>query len=326
MIYNIKAENEIDNYNSWDKVKTFKPIVVKQGVHLYEIIEERERTVTETEEKSISAARRLGNIVLGIFAIIATLGIALLVSPYIRSLFAGKEIIQVANKELVHFAKEIDENDPRGKEVLEVAPAQTMTMLSVPERITLGTYNILFPQAPKPNPPFSTQIGYSVDNEGKIYENSDWRYPLIMDNIKKADLDVVCLQEVVDDTFAKLQKSFKEYNIVWAKHGGKKGPHGVAVMYKKNKFKLLSQKHFDKEVTTEVTNINGDKVEKPKKRVFVMLDIQDKTTQKIFRIQTSHFNDPRGLVNKGQQVEQAVEQALSKSSFSYSLDSKLPST
>ena len=91
-----------------------------------------------------------------------------------------------------------------------------------------GTYNILFPQPAVPDK-FSTEIGYNIDAGGKLYENSEERVKIIQKNLQSADLDVVCLQEVVEDVFKKLRDANPAYECVWAPHTKRSGMHGVAI-------------------------------------------------------------------------------------------------
>jgi len=109
-LYNKVFSNDQYEYMDWAKVENFKPIIVEEYGLRYKILEERERTITIPIERNISAARRIGKIVFGILAVIATLGLALF-SPHVRNLFTGKDILQLTSRDVVHFAELVENKD-----------------------------------------------------------------------------------------------------------------------------------------------------------------------------------------------------------------------
>lgn len=169
--------------------------------------------------------------------------------------------------------------------------------LTPAERISIGTYNILFPQVldPKTNKPgkYATKIGYSVRN-GEVYENSAFRIGVIAKNILKSKLDVLCLQEVTEKTAQELTHALaKDYQVVYEQHNkNNKRPnsHGVAVLYKKHKFTNLNKSHGTCTYPTNFNNKPGTQT-----RSHLIMDLQDKTTQKVFRVASIHTTDPREL-------------------------------
>ena len=168
-----------------------------------------------------------------------------------------------------------------------------------PSNITIGTYNILFPQTLPPKPPFCTTIGYFESN-GVIFENSEFRMKIIVDNIEKSNLDIICLQEVSYQAFKNLKKSFsKTYAIQFEIHP--KSKHGVAIMYKKKRF-------------TSLETSSGVYSNQPQARKHIGNDLRDKTTGKVIRVATAHFFDPRAMTNKKGHTEALIEFAERTSS------------
>jgi endonuclease/exonuclease/phosphatase family metal-dependent hydrolase len=171
-------------------------------------------------------------------------------------------------------------------------------------RVTVGSYNILFPQSVPPSP-FSTKIGYSVDQNGRLYSNTDFRIQIISKNILNSNLDVVCLQEMTQDMLQKLQPTLgQKYQVVWQPHTP--NSHGVGILYKKNKFQLLNQKA--PLTVLQVPNANNPTRMISKKRSEVILDLRDVTTQKIYRIASCHLLDPRdfSITQKGAHAQQVI--------------------
>ncbi len=189
-------------------------------------------------------------------------------------------------------------------------------MLSKAERISVSTYNILFPQSVPPNQ-FSTKIGYSVDKNGNLYDNIDFRMNIIRDNILKSNLDVICLQELTQATFNTLRTDLaKDYDIFWGSHFANR--HGVGILYKKHKFTRLKMHTFDLRVPVPATNNPNITYNKP--RAQMLVDLQDKTTQKIFRVVTGHFIDPRDLTDKTLHTKQVVDYVENNAGHNYTID------
>lgn len=178
--------------------------------------------------------------------------------------------------------------------------------LAANERILVGTYNILFPQKLVNGlpPKICTNIGYSADDEGNLYENSIDRVGIIAENILKSDLDVICLQEATDSMCQLLQTSLKDrYEIKWIKH---ENFHGVGILFKQDKFKLLHEKALS--VTVQMENpANPGEYQPSPNRVHLLNDLMDKTTQKVYRFVSCHMFDPRSLQNKIEQTKYVID-------------------
>lgn len=184
--------------------------------------------------------------------------------------------------------------------------------LPADEQILVGTYNILFPQKLENGAPakFSTNVGFSADKNGGLYENSDFRVGIIAKNILNADLDVICLQEVTDAMGQELQKSLKDdYDIKWVKH---QNYHGVGILYKKDKFDLLNEESLSIQVQKE-DPLNPGTYKSSPPRVHLLNDLMDKTTQKVFRVVSCHMFDPRDLQNKEEQTNAVIDFAEKES-------------
>lgn len=122
-------------------------------------------------------------------------------------------------------------------------PDQNSRIQETASRISVLTYNVLFPQLPgKHESPFSTEIGYSQDHEGNVYENSAFRQEIVLQNILNSKSDIHCLQEVSQDHFNKLSAALEKegYKGEYRYHNRK---HGVAIFYKQDKFQQLDSFH-----------------------------------------------------------------------------------
>jgi endonuclease/exonuclease/phosphatase family metal-dependent hydrolase len=194
------------------------------------------------------------------------------------------------------------------------APKDTIIVSCLPkdQRITVGTYNILMPQwvaqteigelyAPK----YSTLIGYDKIGE-TIQENSKRRLEIIKKNILDSHLDVICLQEVVEDIFKDLQEGLsKNYEGFWMTHSAHNYGHGLAIFFKKEVFKKMGEAFYREKI--KVDNFNPEEPPFEKDRIFLLLDLQNKTTGLVFRVATFHFCDNRTLQeNVGSQARSLV--------------------
>ena len=178
--------------------------------------------------------------------------------------------------------------------------------LAIHERISVGTYNILYPQklVDEVPPEDSINVGYRKDNDGKLYENSDFRLGVIAENILRANLDVICVQEATDAMCDKLQTSLKDqYVFKWVKHHNF---DGVGFLYKKNKFKLLNEK--SESVTVQIEGeANPGACQDSPPRSHLLVDLMDKTTQKVYRITSCDLFDPRYLQDKEEHTKKVVD-------------------
>lgn len=159
---------------------------------------------------------------------------------------------------------------------------------AAPKPITIGSYNILFPQ-PIPMKKYPTNIGYSENAYGQPYDNIDFRIKIIKKNILESDLDIICVQEITQQVNDELIKSLgNKYTLFGCPHTSTPDDHGVGVFYKTNRFKLLQQRRsqLNLSVPTPAKNLL-------KQRVHVVLDLQDKLDAKICRVASVHMVDPR---------------------------------
>lgn len=180
--------------------------------------------------------------------------------------------------------------------------------LAINERITVGTYNILFPQELVAGAPakFSSFVGYNQDEEGTLFENSQMRVGIIAENILKADLDVICLQETTDAMCQHLQTSLTDhFDIKWVKHNNFEG---VGILYKKDKFELLHEEVVSLHVEIK-EDVNSDASRPSPSRVHLLYDLMDKTTRIVFRVVSCHLFDPNTLQNKEEHASKVIDSA-----------------
>jgi exonuclease III len=181
--------------------------------------------------------------------------------------------------------------------------------LSGLQQISVGTYNILKPQGPLEKIESiapQNSIGYDLDKNGQPVENSIWRLEIAIKNIVKANLDIICLQEVVIKTFKKLQETFSDsYECVWETHEVKESD-GVAIFFKKELFEIL-EKSSQRVPLKIADTISAE-------RVFLRVDLKNKLTGLVFRVTTFDFFNPKILVQKQKQTASLVEFVHEKSS------------
>lgn len=128
--------------------------------------------------------------------------------------------------------------------------------------ITIGTYNIAKPG----------QAGLE-----------DWsvRKNYVLNNLKQAQLDVVCLQEVSgkQEDQAFLIEETKKLGYAYL-FEAKKAATGLGIMYKREKFDLVSEKRG------EFSSIEEGRL---CTRSFLLTDLKDKTTGKVKRVACMHL-------------------------------------
>jgi endonuclease/exonuclease/phosphatase family metal-dependent hydrolase len=149
-----------------------------------------------------------------------------------------------------------------------------------------------------------------------LYENSLDRVGTIAENITKADLDVICLQEATDSMCQDLQIALKgRYSIKWVKHANFSG---VGILFKDDKFKLLYEKALS--VTVQMEDPANPGIYQPSpNRIHLLNDLMDKTTQKVYRIVSCHMFDPQHLQNKVEQARYVINFA-EKDPIDYLID------
>jgi endonuclease/exonuclease/phosphatase family metal-dependent hydrolase len=174
---------------------------------------------------------------------------------------------------------------------------------------TVGTYNILLPQT-LPKSVYSTPVGYNTDERGDLYENSKFRTNIIINNLNNANLDIICLQEVTADmgnAIATSPKLQAKYSFTWEMHPQLQPPyqHGVAIGFRKDRFERSSN-------VEDIISLN--------KRVHLIMNLKDKTTQKIVRIASCHLLDMRDRLNyNGEHTQHVVNTTISGSPADYTI-------
>ncbi len=204
-------------------------------------------------------------------------------------------------------------------------------------KVSVLTYNILFPQINgKHESGFSTEVGYS-QNGNNVFENSAQRVPVIIQNIKNANMDVNCLQEVTKDIFAKIQANLPGYEGIYAPHKSNSpapNAHGVAIFYKKHRFvhlantpTIFQQQKKDENGKLEFYPLDPNNPNKPAspvmlRRAHLMTDLKDKLTGKITRFVSCHLDDPRNAIGLEKQahVKRVVNSAIDGKNLAYKVD------
>lgn len=207
-----------------------------------------------------------------------------------------------------------------------LAALKLQTTAKKVHNLTVGSYNILFPQTFPHTHCIATAVGYHENEQGELVDNSAYRIRVISQNIRNADLDVNCLQEVSKAFFETLKDDLGDkYAAVWAPHNGnmpepgsshqvnndgsifnpKPNKHGVALFYKKDQFNMLQ------------SYANFFKNDKIRKR-HLMVDLQDKTTGLVTRFATCHLTDPRQWT--GQNKTQHIDVVLKDAHRDYKVD------
>ncbi len=163
------------------------------------------------------------------------------------------------------------------------------------DRILVAVYNILFPQRIPPDPKFNNPIGYSFDPQIGLYDNIAFRMTIIIKNIVRAKPDILCLQEVAPVSIAALQNSAPltnlRYKIIYEFHTP--NTHGVAILYREEKFKLLQRASFTFQLC--VIDQNDKTKVKNKKREHLVVDFSDNQTKIIYRVACCHIFSPLDL-------------------------------
>lgn len=173
----------------------------------------------------------------------------------------------------------------------------------VDNKITVMTYNVLFPQTKgKHKSPYSTSIGYTLNIKGDIQENSADRQPIIIKNICQANCDITCLQEVTKEFFYDLNEELSSIGYAGEYRSHNKSlenTHGVAIFYKQHRFERISSGtsgFFSIEKVNAAGQVifsNNQPVMKP--RAHLVLDLIDQRTQKIIRVASCHLFAPKEL-------------------------------
>lgn len=167
-------------------------------------------------------------------------------------------------------------------------PSTRSSTFTPSPKITIGTYNILFPGKVQrvfipPNKyvykPDGSPVGFNYsppranappdELHEDIYENSEKRTKKMISNLINSDLDIICLQEVSNIEYDGKLSVYT--NIISNSELGKiytlsklqihpkiKYSHGVMILYKKTKFNLISE--------TSVTIPSGIDIDIDKKK------------------------------------------------------------
>lgn len=169
--------------------------------------------------------------------------------------------------------------------------------------VKIGTYNILCPPHNGCGKRGKARLGdsdspfqYELHKDGRFYENTDGRLVKTIGNLRRADLDIVCLQETTKETHAVVRETVTRTDKRYASTGCEphKEGHGVAILYNKDRFRALKCKVFKN--TFMIIQKKGSV--KEDQRTAVMLDLLDTTTNKVIRVVSAHFFDPNSLASK----------------------------
>lgn len=180
------------------------------------------------------------------------------------------------------------------------------------KKVRIASYNLLFPQMAyneKLDKKKATAIGYSQDSEGNVYENSQFRTPLAIQNMLHSKADIVCLQEVNSKIYQQIKNDKKlsakyHFSIL----GAHNPQHGVCVLYNKKMFQDVSAKANG---VFHRVSLNGAKI-KNKNRTHLHLDLKDKVTGKELRVISCHMEDPRSFTTgkKDTHAKEVLKTAL----------------
>lgn len=168
--------------------------------------------------------------------------------------------------------------------------------------ITIGTFNILDPLFAQRH-----HQRQGLDNQGR--SNWETRGPRLIACIKNSNLDVICLQEVSEVSKKYFEKFTQDtYALIWSKHQNR--PDGVAILYKKDKFKCLAFKEIPEQGLCAAC-----------------VDLQDQTSRAVVRVASCHLlgGPAKGPVHQGKvQVNKYVSQLEKQQNpQAYSIDGKI---
>lgn len=168
--------------------------------------------------------------------------------------------------------------------------------------VTIGTFNIL-------DPVFAEKHKQKEGLNSQGRSNWDTRGPNLITYIKNSNLDVICLQEVSEVSKKYFEKGIQDtYDLLWSKHQTR--DDGVAILYKKDKFKMLAFKEIPEQGLCASC-----------------VDLQDQTSRVVIRVASCHLlgGAPRGPVHQGKiQVDKYVSHIEKKqANEAYTLDAKI---
>ncbi|MBN9378432.1 MAG: hypothetical protein BGO14_08040 [Chlamydiales bacterium 38-26] len=168
--------------------------------------------------------------------------------------------------------------------------------------VTIGTFNIL-------DPVFAERHKQPQGLNSQGRSNWDSRGPRLITCIKNSNLDVICLQEVSEVSKKYFEKFTQDtYVILWSKHQSRHD--GVAILYKKDKFKHIAFKKFPSEGLCAS-----------------YVDLQEKASKSVIRVASCHLlgGPAKGPVHSGKiQVDKYVSEVeKQESSQSYTLEAKI---
>ncbi len=130
------------------------------------------------------------------------------------------------------------------------------------------------------------------------------------------------MQEVTQDVFNKIKAELEKNGYVGSYCPHNK-LHGVAIFYKKNRFQQLQE--FNGQFKTQKTDKEGNKLffsdgtPNTKRRRHLILDLKDLMSQKVTRIASCHFEDPRSLELRSAHVSQVL-QTMNSQPKNYQID------
>lgn len=168
--------------------------------------------------------------------------------------------------------------------------------------VTIGTFNIL-------DPVFAERHKQSQGLNHLGRSNWDTRAPRLITCIQNSNLDVICLQEVSNVSKEYFEKFTQgTYVLLWSKHQSRHD--GVAILYKKDKFKHIAFKQIPSEGLCAS-----------------YVDLKEKASQSVIRVASCHLlgGPAKGPVHSGKiQVDKYVSVVeKQESSLAYTLEAKI---
>ncbi len=308
------------NNNIFENFFYLDGISEKLGYKRYTVVEVKNSKITIKESaNSESTLAKLGKTILKILAMCTLVSIPIMMIGKVH--YRNKHTFTVYKKSPQASKPKQTTSGPQPALVPPaVVPIKQPTSQSpkIEEKITVGTYNILFPQQIVNGKPalFSTNIGYKIDSQGQLVDNSDTRIQIIAQNILKSNLDVICLQELTPAMRDKLlsdqslrdkyQFSQVKLHTTPVKKPIHPTAHGVAILYKKAKFEEMNLAVLRLDVPNQ--DAKDPKKVFTKARAHLLLDLKDKTTQKVLRVVSCHMCDPRSLAgDKAEPTRQVIK-------------------
>ena len=149
---------------------------------------------------------------------------------------------------------------------------------------------------------YNVRVQVSNDADKRVpYDTVKDRAPLILQHIADADPDVLCIQEWTGNHTMEVAPSLEEqYEILVFQRGD--FFESCAILYKKDRFELISTEHFWLSETPEEPSKSWD-ADYP--RIYASALLRDKLSNKTFRAGTTHLD--LATVARGKQRKMVVD-------------------